>query len=151
MRDAITLLDKCVSFDTEINIKNVIEALGSVNYEVMMQLTNSILDKNSADVIIAIEEVYRAGLDLKQFVKQYSYFLLDISKYGLLGNFTYLQIPSTLEPELAEFGAEDYDSMIYLLHEIIKLSADIKWETSPKPLIEATLLLLSSKYEEEEE
>lgn len=148
MRDAITLLDKCISFNPDINIKNVIEALGSVNYEVMLNLTNSIIDRAAAEVIITIEEVHRQGLDLKQFIKQYSYFLLDISKYGLLGNFTYLQIPSTLESALSELTYEDHAVILFLLAKVLELSTNIKWETSPKPLIESTLLLLSTREEE---
>ena len=142
MRDAITLLDKCISYSPDITMDNVVQALGTIDYSTMLDLTNAILDMKAAEVVTIIEEAYRAGMDLKQFIKQYSYFVLDLCKYDLLGGFEYLQIPSTLQTELDSYGDEDFEFLHTLLDSIIKLNADIKWETAPKPLIEATLILL---------
>lgn len=142
MRDAITLLDKCLSFSPDINVENVVQALGTVDYDVMFDLTNAIIDMESDKAVIIIEEAHRSGIDLKQFMKQYSYFILDAYKYYLLGDFEYLQIPSTYSDILDSWDDEIYNFLKELLDEIIKLNADIKWEPSPKPLIEATIILL---------
>lgn len=142
MRDAITLLDKCLSFSPDINVENVVQALGTVDYQVMFDLTNAIIDMESDKAVIIIEEAHRSGIDLKQFMKQYSYFILDAYKYCLLGDFEYLQIPSTYSDILHSWDDETYDFLKELLDEVIKLNADIKWEPNPKPLIEATIILL---------
>lgn len=147
-RDAITLLDKCISFNPEVNIDNVTEALGTTNYGTMMDLTNAIICLVPARAIEIVEGAYRSGIDLKQFIKQYSYFLLDVYKYHLLGDFEYLQIPSTYEKQLKSFNKSDYEVIKGLLANIVQLNADIKWETTPKPLIEATIILLCSPQEE---
>lgn len=148
MRDAITLLDKCISYSNELTIKNVVEALGTVDYTTMIKLTDAILQMAPEDAVIIIEEAHRSGVDLKQFIKQYSYFLLDAYKYNLLGSFDYLQIPSSLAHDLDTWSEEDYLVIRDLLDMVIKLSADIKWETSPKPLIEATFILACQENEE---
>lgn len=142
MRDAITLLDKCISYNAEISVESVVEALGTINYDVMFELTESIIDMNPGEAVKVIEEAHRSGVDLKQFMKQYSYFVLDAYKYYLLGGFEYLQIPSTYEDRLNAWDDETYIFVKELLAEVIKLNADIKWEPSPKPLIEATIILL---------
>ena len=142
MRDAITLLDKCLSFSPDINVENVVQALGTVDYDVMFDLTNAIIDMESDKAVIIIEEAHRSGVDLKQFMKQYSYFILDAYKYYLLGDFEYLQIPSTYSDILDSWDDEIYIFLKELLDEVIKLNADIKWEPNPKPLIEATIILL---------
>ena len=142
MRDAITLLDKCLSFSPDINVENVVQALGTVDYQVMFDLTNAIIDMESDKAVIIIEEAHRSGIDLKQFMKQYSYFILDAYKYYLLGDFEYLQIPSTYSDILDSWDDEIYVFLKELLDEVIKLNADIKWEPNPKPLIEATIILL---------
>ena len=142
MRDAITLLDKCLSFSPDIIVQHVVEALGTVDYDVMFDLTDAIIDMRAGDAVTIIEEAYRSGIDLKQFIKQYSYFVLDAYKYYLLEGFEYLQIPSTYVDRLDAWDDETYDFVKELLAEIIKLNADIKWEPSPKPLIEATIILL---------
>jgi len=143
MRDAITLLDKCISFSPELSMKNVIEALGAVDYEIMFNLTLQIINQESGEAVTTVEEIHRKGADLKQFIKQYSYFLIDVCKYSILQSFDYLQIPSIYRQNLDDLVAlAEYDFLLYLMKEILKLSATIKWETSPKPLIEGTVLML---------
>jgi DNA polymerase-3 subunit gamma/tau len=142
MRDAITLLDKCISYSNDVTMENVVAALGTINYQVMLDLTNAVLDRKAAEAVQIIEEAHRSGVDLKQFIKQYSNFVLDLCKYELLGGFEYLQIPSTLESQLADYGEDDYSFFQDLLKSMIELSGNIKWETAPKPLIESTFILL---------
>ena len=145
MRDAITLLDKCISYNTEISVESVVEALGTINYDVMFELTESIINMNPSEAVKVIEEAHRSGVDLKQFIKQYSYFVLDAYKYYLIGDFEYLQIPSTYADKLDAWDDETYEFVKELLAEVIKLNADIKWEPSPKPLIEASLILIAEE------
>jgi len=142
MRDAITLLDKCLSFNPNINIDNVVEALGTIDYDTMFDLTEAIVDMRATDAIIIIEEAHRRGVDLKQFIKQYNYFVLDVFKYFLLKDFEYLQIPSTYVDRLNSWNDDTYLFMYQLLNELNRLNADIKWEPTPKPLIESTIILL---------
>ena len=87
MRDAITLLDKCLAYSKDLTVENVVQALGTVDYEVFFELSDAILKRDSANVIKVIETVYADGKDLKQFVKDYLSFLLDINKYDILHSF----------------------------------------------------------------
>ena len=142
MRDALTLLDKCLSYSNALTIENVIKALGTVNYDIMFKLTDSILFKESKNVITIINDLYLSGIDLKQFVKSYMQFVLDINKYILTRNFEYITIPGNYVEYIEEYKGEDMQNSLFdLLETLIKLNTDIKWESSPKALIEATLLL----------
>jgi len=143
MRDAITLLDKCVSYAEIITVDSVVEALGVINYNSMFDLTNFLYQSATDKVIILVEEIYRQGLDLKRFIKQYSYFVLDICKYELLNDFKYIQIPSTFIDRLDNIDEEFYNFVSDILYSIIRLSVDVKWETMPKPMIEACLISIS--------
>lgn len=147
MRDAITLLDKCLSYDLNLSVKTVVESLGTIDYNIMFDLTDNIIDAKADEVVKIIEEAHRSGVDLKQFMKLYMNFLLDAYKYFLMGDFEYLQIPSTYEEALNGYTDEEYQDIKELLDEVIRLNADIKWEPNPKPLIEATLILLCQEVE----
>ncbi len=50
--------------------------------------------------------------------------------------------------QLDKWVDEDYDFIHYLIGKIVALNAAVKWEASPKPLIEATLILLGAEGEE---
>lgn len=140
MRDAITLLDKCLAYSTKLILENVIKALGVVDYEVFFTITDAIVAKDSKSIIETVENVYADGKDLKQFVKDYMSFLLDINKYDILHTFDYLQLPATYEERLHGFDAGWFDCCKNLLPIIVKLNADIKWDSQPKVMIEAKFL-----------
>lgn len=146
MRDAITLMDKCLAYNEDITLANVIKALGITDYDTMFKLTDALFYEDKQQIITIIENIHMSGKDLKQFVKSYMNFLLDINKYECLGNFDYLQIPTTQEYIHWFEKLEDmhFAKCHSLLSTIIKLNAEIKWETSPKAMIEATLLLMCS-------
>lgn len=140
MRDAISLLDKCLSFDNNLTVENVVKALGVSDYENLDKLLLNILNNNEKLCIDIIEEIYRSGKDLKQFIKQEIQFILDICKYLIYNNYNYIQIPNTIS--LKQYENYDYDKLLEILDAFINLSNSIKYETNPKITIEARLLLL---------
>lgn len=144
MRDAITLMDKCLSFSTELTVENVVKALGVADYDIMSKFVYDFCDDKTEDIIKCIEDIHYSGKDLKMFVKQLIQFVLDIKKYIVLGSFDYIQIPKTddMKKVLDEIAEDDYysASVRRLLSILIKLNTNIKWESSPKYIIEATLL-----------
>lgn len=140
MRDAITLLDKCLAYDDKLTVENVVAALGTVNYDVMYDLTCDLVQGDGKDIVRIIEEVHYSGKDLKQFCKQFMEYLLDVNKYQLLRSMELLSVPSTQQRQFDEL-VELKGNYSKLLATVIKLNAEIKWETAPKAMIEATLLL----------
>ena len=141
MRDAITLLDKCLAYNKHLTMQNVVEALGTIDYDTMFHLVDSILTNKTDDLISIIENIHREGKDLKQFIKTFTNFILDLNKYGCVNSFDYLEIPITYKDKLMSYTKTDYNEFSKLLSILIKLNADIKWETSPKAMIEAVLVL----------
>lgn len=141
MRDAITLMDKCLSYNRDLTIENVIKALGITGYDTMFYLTDSIITNEVDNVLKTIEEVHRSGKDLKQFIKTYTNFVLDLCKYGCLGTFEYIEIPNTYKERMDKYNDHAYEDFTRLLNTLVTLNADIKWETSPKSVIQAVLVL----------
>jgi len=141
MRDAITLMDKCLSYSTDLTLDNVIKSLGVADYETMFRLNDAIMDCKSDKVIEIIENIHMSGKDLKQFVQTYMKFLLDICKYDILRNFDYLEMPSLYESEINQYGDYEFGRCKDLLDVIIKLQYNIKYETNPKVIIESVLMM----------
>ena len=141
MRDAITLMDKCLSYDTNLTLENVIKALGITGYDTMFYLTDSIITNETESVIKTIEDVHRSGKDLKHFIKTYTNFVLDLCKYGCLGTFDYIEIPNTYKERMDKYNDHAYEDFTRLLNTLVQLNADIKFDPSPKATIEAVLVL----------
>lgn len=148
MRDSLTLLDKCLAYDSSLSLENVVKALGTVDYSVMMRLTTSILsEEDEVEVIRLIEDLYNAGKDVKQFIKQYIQFLLDVSKYELGCDWQYIQLPETddivdwLENNIDRF----HNRLLDLLDSMVELGSSIKYSVTPRFDLEAMLVLFIGK------
>lgn len=140
MRDAITLLDKCLSYSTDLTIENVLKAIGNADYVTMMNLTDAIVHTDNKEIINIIEDVNADGIDLKQFIKQFLNFVLDVSKYSLVGiEFTNLPNTEGLVTWLNK-KSEEFDNILTLLDILVNLNSEIKYDDNPKYMIEATLL-----------
>lgn len=141
MRDAITYMDKCLAYSPEFTIENVLKALGTVDFDTMFFLTDAIITNDVESVLKTIERVHRSGKDLKQFIKTYTNFVLDLNKFGCLKSFDSVEIPVTYQDKLEQYNDHAYEDFKRVLATMVKLNADIKWETSPKAMIEAVLVL----------
>ena len=143
MRDAITLMDKCLAYSKDLTLENVVKALGTTDYDTMFKLTDCLIFNRPKDAVQIIENIFNDGKDLKTFVRQYVQFLLDLSKYGIGCEWKYLQLPKLADYEkwLKECDNITFDVIQRWLSVFVNLNADIKWSQSVKYDIEAQIVL----------
>lgn len=141
MRDAITLLDKCLSYSWDLTLSNVVKALGAVNYEQMFELNQAFFDDDKEKLINIVNSVFNSGMDLKLFIKTYFEFMLDLNVYKITESFDNIKIPSTWSSTLEEYGATGWDVCERLLKFLVDLQVTIKWEQNPKSTIIAQFIL----------
>jgi len=149
MRDAISLLDKCLSYNENLTVRSVTEALGVIDYEFLFDLVDDILGGNEQQAVKKLERIYREGKDLKQFLKNFVSLLLDIRKYNILGagSSSYLQVPD-LYYQIEYYDKKDID-IRQLLPKAVNLQNLIKYENNPKMLIEISMLAWCEMFEGE--
>ncbi len=139
MRDSITLMDKCLALSNKLTLDAVLETIGGNGYEVFIQLLANLEAKEPDEAIRIIEDVHNSGKDLKQFVKDFSKFILEVEKYKLYQSFEYSSIPATYTDMLNHLV--DDDSIFDVMDLIVSLRSQIKWESDPKTLIELSIIL----------
>lgn len=140
MRDAITMLDKCLSLSPTLTVETVVKALGTVNYGVHFELLYQLASRGSLKAVEVIETVYNSGKDIKQFIKQFQFFVLDVCKYQMFESFKYVAIPELPEYK-TKMEDEDYEDCLKVLDWARQLNADIKWESNAKAMIETSILV----------
>lgn len=142
MRDAITLMDKALSYSKNLTLENVVKALGFTNYDIMFQLTDKMVYSDSMAMMSIIDTIHADGKDLKRFIKTYIQFLLDVNKYALGCDWKQLSIPHLEEYEKRmDKWLKDNDMFTDLLNAVVKIDNEIKYSASPKYEIEAKMLL----------
>jgi len=145
MRDAITLMDKCLAFSKDLTLENVVKALGTTDYDTMFKLTDYLIDNKVKLALALIEDIYNNGKELKTFVRQYIQFLLDLSKWGIGCDWKYLTLPKLADYEqwLKDCGDREFIEINKWLSIFVNLNADIKWSQSVKYDIEAIIMINS--------
>ena len=141
MRDAITLLDKCLSYSSEITLENVSKALDITDMSVMVNLTRNIYNRDLEKVIGLTESIYQDGFDIKLFSKQYLTFIVNCIKYTATKDSKLTNIPNNIIKSLDE-EKFSLKFLTILMESMVKLNEMIKWETNPKTLLQAYLISL---------
>ena len=138
MRDAITLMDKCLSLSSNLTLENVLKTIGAEDYNTFITFLSALEGKEKEISIKVIEDVYNAGKDVKQFMKDFAKFILEVEKYTIYGNFDYVNLPNTLESNLEQLNSVD---LFNVMDFVVSLNNQIKWENDAKTLIELSILI----------
>lgn len=142
MRDAITLMDKCLSLSNNLSLQYVLQAIGGENYNTFIAFLYALEIRRKEMTIKIIEDVYNAGKDVKQFMRDFAKFILEVEKYALYKNFDYISLPNTLDNELEQLID---NSLFDVMDFVVSLNSQIKWDSDPKTLIELSILIYCGK------
>lgn len=140
MRDAIANLDKCLSFtQNKLDVNTCASILSMVNYEILIDFIDNIYDVEK--VLKIINDLYLKGVDLKQFINQIIFFLLQLCKMSYLPD-DLIELPNTYIKIVKnkKIDAKSFPVVIKLLNDFIELKNNIIYESSPKQIIECFLL-----------
>lgn len=142
MRDAITTMDKCLAYSPELTLQNVVDVLGAADYDDMLSLTDNIIEGKISEVIGIVEQFHSAGKDLKQFIKTYLQFLLDIQKVAVGCEWQFINIPQLpiYTDWLKSMGDYEFDVCLRLMELMMKINTEVKYSSSVKYDLEAYLM-----------
>ena len=148
LRDAITLTDKCLSYSTELTTDTVVKALGIADYDVMIRLTNAVLSNKVKDVIDILNGVHKTGIDLKQFIKNYFEYILDVNILHITHDPDDTKLPDNvakleLNKKFNVSLSQDYSA---LLNFLVDLQPKIKWEQNAKAVSIAEFMVFMDNY-----
>lgn len=145
MRDAISSLDKAASYNNDLNLDNVLNALGNFSFRIMFDLLWSLELHDEKNVLGIINLIYNQGNDLKLFIEQFLIFCLDIHKYFIFNTIAMTSIPNTMESEISTmFSAlQNTDISNYystLVNKLLNCKNEIKNDPNIKSTIEVEFL-----------
>lgn len=140
MRDALTMLDKCLAYNPNVFLENVMRALDLVEYSDMVQFLRAKYDYKYKQCLEVLNSIYMSGYDLKLFVRSLTEFMIDVCKADFTDGEQFMSCPMT--DEIKEFLRETVDDTENrnMLASLIRLSNNIKWDTNPKARIEAWIM-----------
>ncbi len=143
MRDAISLLDQCISAsDEKIDLELVRNVLGLVDSQIVEKLLHSIGERDREKVLGIVDDVVSSGLDLEEFYLAFieglrNLIVLSIKGEGSSG---WLDLTGEEMDRLGEtvkfFNTED---LLFLFRSAVKSFRDFKGTTQPRYQLEAAM------------
>ena len=147
MRNAVVNLEKTLSFTKNITVHDVERVLGVTSYDILFNILNCLLAKDSANLIASLDALVKSGMDLKLFVKNFLAFVLEVNKYVILTTngcdkaMEYSTLPLSFESRLRSYNVTHKEPLKLILNTLVSLNSSLKWETDVRPVLETELLL----------
>ncbi|GFN36742.1 DNA polymerase III subunit gamma/tau [Tepidimicrobium xylanilyticum] len=145
MRDALSLLDQCISYKGEkLTYQDALDVLGIANTDLLFSIVEDVKDNNLHSLLFKIDDLIQQGKDVNQFIKD------------LILHFRNLLIVKTSKNaiDLLDLDEEVIDQFIQQSQDIsldfILKSLDIlnksenqaKWVTQPRIILEMAMIKL---------
>ncbi len=142
VRDGLSLLDQIFSFgEQQIRTEDVIEVLGLVDREVLMRLTAGLLDGDRAAALLALDEIFAFGMDIRRFTADLMGCFRNLILTRIQGCDSLLDLP---EQELVLFretalgySLETLHMKLNLLMEVVE---EIRYSAQPRLALETAFL-----------
>lgn len=154
MRDALSILDQCISFyyGEKITLDKVLDIVGAVDDEIFFRFIDAIINFSSIDVLAIIDEIIQNGRDISQFVSDLINHIrnlivatistedsknLDISKENL----------ERLKNQASKI---DTQYLLKLINEFSIIQTNLKYAFDERIVLEAGCIKLCSAVAEED-
>ena len=133
MRNAISKLETCLDYTSELTIDNVLKALGNYSYDTYFELINCIVDGDYSKCDNILNTVYNDGIDMRLFVTDFLSFILDIMKYSLNKDIQCTKLPITYTKQLDfSIGFDDATKYYnYYMDTLLDLKNMLKTDNDP--------------------
>ncbi len=146
MRDALSLIDQCLSCSREITADTVAEAAGMVGREYLRRFSDAFYQKNSGAALTLVDELYRSSRDMERIcVEMIDYFrnLMILRSVKQPGD---LIVASDAERQSMAEDASRYElsTILYILHEIQSTLERMKNGVTRRVEMEMTVLRICS-------
>lgn len=144
MRDALSLLDQCISFYPEgtLSYDQILSVLGAVDTEVFSEMLRRLLAKDVAGVMRQVEDVVMAGRELTQFVVDFTWYLRNLLLLKSADDMEDVLDVSTEHLQRLKEEAElvDVNVLMRYIHIMSELLNDLKRSSQKRALLEVAMI-----------
>ncbi len=146
MRDSLSLLDQCIAFNygQELTYDKVLGVLGAVDTEVFKRLFDAVYTRDANDALRILSEVVIQGRELTQFVNDFVWYLRNLMLVQASDQMEDVVDISTDNLKVLKEQAKgaSSDAILRFIRIFSELSADIRYATQKRILIEITMIKL---------
>lgn len=127
MRDAITMLDKCLAFDTNITSALLEKALDLPNFDDYFNLLNALVRRDNKEITAILDMVYNSGTNFVKWFEGFHSFLCNIVKYVFLKDISRTMIPYHYQDKIQVYGERHAYICMRLASLVMTMNKDLKF------------------------
>ena len=136
MRDAISLLDQLASTGEKVTLEAAQITLGTATSQVVIELVNAILQKDTAQGLNAIHTALDSGTDTRQFARQIVEYLRSVLMIRM-GNRTQVDAPAETIGQMQEHARIfDYQHLLECIRLFNKAASESRGSWQPNLILE---------------
>jgi DNA polymerase-3 subunit gamma/tau len=142
MRDAQSILDRCISFNSQVDYDTVINLLGTVNYQVVLEAADAIVDNNIVRTMSLVDNILNSGKELTFFLDE----LIICFRNMLIMKTTnssenLMRISEDETNEIIELNKKiSVDEIVRIIEELSIAQSECKRALAPRVLLETKLI-----------
>ncbi|HAS91432.1 MAG TPA: DNA polymerase III subunit gamma/tau [Clostridiales bacterium] len=142
MRDAQSILDRCISFNSQVDYDTVINLLGTVNYQVILEAVEAIADKNIVKTMSLVDNILNSGKELTFFLDELIICfrnMLIIKTTNSSDNL--MRISEDETNEIKELNKKiSVEEIVKIIEELSIAQSECKKALNPRVLLETKLI-----------
>ncbi len=152
MRDALSILDQCISFyyGEKITLQKVLDIVGAVDDEIFFRFIDAIASFSSLDVINIIDDMIENGRDIGQFITD----LIQHIRNLLVVSISHKDILDISKEKIERLQNQakniDRQYLIKLIDVFSSLQATLKYSLDERIVLEACCIKLCFAIEEQD-
>ncbi len=142
VRDGLSLLDQMFSFgEMTITVKDVVEVLGLVSREVLLRLTRGLLDGAIKEVLLALDEIFGYGMDIKRFSEDLMGYFRTLLLCKIDGCSSLIDLPAEELAECQKLAAGYSSETLHMkLALLMNTAEELRHATQPRLTLETAFL-----------
>ena len=146
LRDALSILDQCISFgDNKIEYKDVVELLGTVNVEQLFDLAQYIINQDTKESLKILNEFIVWGKDIRNLIND----LIDHFRNLMICKVStdldeIISLPEeTIEQLKSQADTINNNDLIRILNILSTTQDNIKTASNPRVVAEVTMMKIA--------
>lgn len=149
VRDAVSLLDQCISLGkNDISYGDVIRLAGVVEDESISQIADCIRASDVGKLLNIVGAAVACGKDIARLLSDLILYYRDMLVYCVSGSTAGLaaigeEVVEKLKTQAGEYGR---DRIIGIIEELSSIAPEIRWAAQPRVLLEVTLIKICSSF-----
>lgn len=126
MRDALTLLDKALTYSPEITLENLEKSLNLPNYNDYFQLLSYYSRHDNSEIAALIDRVYNSGVNFIKWFEGFHGFVMNVVKYIFLKDINVTTIPAHYVSKIERYSTAHAAVCLKLSTKLLTVIQELK-------------------------